>query len=255
LSHQGSPRLLGPQDPPPFIARNLGAATPYLVVCDHAGRAVPTCLDSLGLPADPFQRHIAWDIGAAALAEALARALDASLLRQTYSRLVVDCNRAPGRPDLFVAVADGEPVPGNADLDPAHAEARLAEIYHPYHDAIAAEIDARCAAGRPPALISVHSFTPAFQGHVRPWHMGVLHDRTSAASTAMLGLLRAEPGLVVGDNEPYAMDDIDYTIPRHAIARGLPYLELEVRQDLIAAEAGVTRFAEMLARLVPHAFA
>ena len=255
LLHQGLPRLLGPQDPPPFVAQNLGAATPWVIICDHAGRLVPGCLDSLGLAADHFQRHIAVDIGAGALSVALSDILGAACIRQTYSRLVVDCNRAPGRSDQIVTRTDGVEPPGNIGLSADQAEARLAEIFHPYHDRIAAELDRRAAAGRLSALVSVHSFTPVFQGFVRPWHVGVLHDRQSQASRIMLDLLAAEPDLTVGDNEPYAMDNIDYTIPRHAIAQGIPYLELEIRQDLIADEAGVARFAELLGRLVPQAFA
>lgn len=254
MSHRGFPTLLGPIDPDPCIAQDLGARSPILLVCDHAGRQVPACLDSLGVPSSEYERHIAWDIGAGALTEALGKTLGATTFRQVYSRLVIDCNRAPGREDMFVTLADGAPVPGNLGLDPAAKSARMDAIFHPYHEAIATEIDTRLAQGRPPALVSVHSFTPAMQGDARPWHLGVLHDGASAASRAMLRLLAAEPGLVVGDNQPYAMDNVDYTIPRHAIARGLPYLELEVRQDLIFDAAGVARFADLLARVVPAAF-
>jgi predicted N-formylglutamate amidohydrolase len=129
--------------------------------------------------------------------------------------------------------------------------ARLDAIHTPYHAAIAAELDRRAALGLPAILISIHSFTPVFQGHVRPWHMGVLHDGGSPTSLRALEALRAEPGLVIGDNEPYAMDGIDYTIPLHAIARGLDYLELETRQDLIANAEGVARFADLLERVLP----
>lgn len=241
-------------DPPPFVACNKGAESPYLFVCDHAGRAVPACLDSLGLEASQFYRHIAWDIGAGAVARLLGEKLDAFVIRQGFSRLVVDCNRTAGRPDMFAALADGVRVPGNEGLGEAGRAARLDEIYRPYHDAIAAELDARAARGLRSVVVSVHSFTPLFEGFDRPWRVGVLHDGTSEASKAMLRLLRAEPGMVVGDNQPYAMDGIDYTIPRHAIGRGLPYLELEIRQDLIADEAGQIWFADLLARLIPRAF-
>ena len=145
--------------------------------------------------------------------------------------------------------------PGHLDLDAAARQGRLDEIYAPYHDRIASELDARAARALPTAVVSVHSFTPVFGGVARPWRMGVLHDRASASSQAMLALLAAEPGMVVGDNEPYAMDAVDYIIPRHAIARGLPYLELEIRQDLIADPAGQAQFADLLARLIPLAFA
>jgi predicted N-formylglutamate amidohydrolase len=222
-----------------------------MLVCDHAGREVPTCLDSLGLPPDEYARHIAWDIGAGALASELGRRLGAWTVKQTYSRLVIDCNRAPDHPGLIVHQADGAVVLGNEDLSMAAVLARLDAIHTPYHAAIAAELDRRAALGLPAILISIHSFTPVFQGHVRPWHMGVLHDGGSPTSLRALEALRAEPGLVIGDNEPYAMDGIDYTIPLHAIARGLDYLELETRQDLIANAEGVARFADLLERVLP----
>ncbi len=250
----GFARLLGPNDPPPTIVQNSGARTPYLLVCDHAGRRIPASLDSLGLGEAALARHIAWDIGAAEVASALGSALGAFAIQQVYSRLVVDCNRGPGRTDLMAATADGEDISGNRDLAPAGAAARMAEIHAPYHARISAELDRRAQDGQAAALVSIHSFTPVFQGHERPWHMGVLHDGGSAASRAMLALLRAEGDLVVGDNQPYAMDGIDYTIPRHAIARGLPYLELEIRQDLIEDPAGQAAFAARLARLIPRAF-
>jgi predicted N-formylglutamate amidohydrolase len=247
--------LLGANDPPAVVVENAGARTPYLLVCDHAGRTIPQSLDSLGLPSEEYERHVAWDIGAGDLSSQLGRRLGAWTIKQTYSRLVVDCNRAPDHPGLIVETADGSRVPGNLDLTPADVRARLDAIHTPYHAAIAAELDRRAAEGLPAVLVSIHSFTPVFQGFVRPWHMGVLHDGASEASRRALEALRAEPGLVVGDNEPYAMDGIDYTIPLHAIARGLDYVELETRQDLIADAEGVRRFTDLLERALPRLFA
>jgi len=225
-----------------------------LVLCDHAGRATPARLNRLGLGDEAFEWHIAYDIGAAELSRDLARRLDAPLIEQAYSRLVIDCNRSPERADAIPDVSDGTAIPGNAALAPAQVQARIAAIHTPYHDAIAAEIDRAIAAGSPPALILIHSFTPVMGGVARPWHAGVLHQG-NRLSLEMLALLKAEPGLTIGDNAPYAMDDIDYTAPRHAGARGLEYLELETRQDLIADAAGQARFAELYARLIPQALA
>ncbi len=225
-----------------------------LIVCDHAGRATPARLHRLGLADEAFERHIAYDIGAAELSRDLARRLNAPLIEQTYSRLVIDCNRAPGRADMMPEVSDGVIIPGNAALTEAEVQARISAIHTPYHDTIAAEIDRALAAGAAPALILVHSFTPVMGGVQRPWQVGVLHQG-HALSLAMLALLKTEPGLTVGDNAPYAMDEIDYTAPRHAQARGLHYLELETRQDLIADAAGQAWFAELYARLIPQALA
>jgi len=246
--------LLSAGDPTPVRVQTGRLDAGVLVVCDHAGRATPGRLDRLGLADEAFERHIAYDIGAADLSRDLARRLDAPLIEQVYSRLVIDCNRAPGRADMIPEVSDGTTIPGNAALSKAQVKARIEAIHTPYHDAIAAEIDRGIAAGSPPALILIHSFTPVMGGFQRPWQVGVLHQG-DALSLAMLALLQAEPGLTVGDNAPYAMDEIDYTAPRHAQARGLQYLELETRQDLIADATGQARFAELYARLIPKALA
>jgi len=249
--------LLGPDDPAPVIAVNPGGASAFLLLGDHAGRAIPHRLGDLGLPPREVERHIAWDIGVAALGDRLATALDAAFIRQAYSRLVIDCNRRPDAVDAAPAVSDGTPIPANAELSGADVAARREAIYAPYHDHIAAVLDQRAALGRPTALFCLHSFTPEFGGVPRSWRFGVLHRGDSALSRWMLALLRDALGEAVGDNQPYAMDTVDNTVPLHADPRGLDYLELEVRQDLIADEAGQTEVAALLAGLLaqalPHA--
>lgn len=251
-----SQRLLASGDPQPVIARNLGAEAPWLVICDHAGRAVPGRLTDpgglkLGLPDPVFDLHIAWDIGAAGVADRLAERLGCGLIRQAYSRLVIDCNRDPARPDAIPATSDRIAIPSNAALSPADRDERIEAVHTPYHAAIAQAVAA--GAGRLKALILVHSFTPVMGGVGRPWTTGVLHHGASPLSSAMLWRLRGEAGQTVGDNEPYAFDAIDYTAPRHALANGLDYLEIEIRQDLIAGEAGQAEWAERLSRLLPLA--
>ena len=245
-----SDRLLGRGDPAPAAAQDFGVGSPFLLVCDHAGQAVPARLDRLGLPDAAFETHIAWDIGALGFAERLAKRLGSTLIWQTYSRLVIDCNRDPDHPGAIPTVSDRVVIPGNADLGVVERGLRIAEVHTPYHARIAAEIDARLEAGRPPLLICAHSFTPVMQGEARPWHVGVLHGGRSPASEALLALLRAEGDLVVGDNQPYAMDGTDYTAPTHAWARGLDVIELEIRQDLLADEQGQAGFADRFARLL-----
>ena len=242
-------------DPTPVGVQNPGAASPFLLVCDHAGRAVPRALGRLGLAEGEFDRHIAWDIGALNLASRLADRLGTCLIHQAYSRLVVDCNRAPGHPQSIVEMADGALVIGNQGLAPDEVSLRVRSIHTPYHLRIAAELDARAAAGLETLLICIHSFTPVMAGFARPWHVGVLHGPASSASQALLTLLRCEPGLVVGDNQPYAMDGADYTAPLHAWNRGKDVLEIEVRQDLIEDDAGAIGMAELFARLIPAAYA
>jgi predicted N-formylglutamate amidohydrolase len=255
-SVNGSITLLAPDERSVAIAMNRGAASPFLLLGDHAGREIPRSLAGLGLPNPELERHIAWDIGIAGLGALLSAALDAAFIRQRFSRLVIDCNRDPGRPDAVPEVSDGAEIPGNLALSADARHARVAEVAWPYHAAIAAELDQRAARSLPTTLISLHSFTPKMNGLDRPWRFGVLHADDSPYSRVVLARLRAEFGeAVVGDNQPYKMDEVDFTIPFHASRRGLDYLELEVRQDLVADAAGQAEIAAIVARLLPAALA
>jgi predicted N-formylglutamate amidohydrolase len=248
--------LLAPDERTVTLALNTGAASPFLLLGDHAGREIPASLGDLGLPEVERTRHIAWDIGVAGLGARLSQALDAPFLRQRFSRLVIDCNRDPDRADAIPEVSDGVQIPGNRALAPAARQARTAEVAQPYHAAIAAELDARAERGLPTTMVSLHSFTPSMNGVARPWRFGVLHAGNSPYSRAVLAGLRADLSeALVGDNEPYRMDEVDFTIPHHAGARGLDYLELEVRQDLLADDAGQAEIAAILAPLLPRALA
>lgn len=250
-----SRKLLGRDDPSPVIVTNPGAASPILLIGDHAGREIPERLGSLGLSAKDLDRHIAWDIGVAALGLRLSEALDATFVRQVYSRLVIDCNRVPGAAGSIAEVSDETLIPGNAEISPNDARMRLDEIYQPYQDAIAAALDQRRSEGRQTVVVSLHSFTPTMQGQARPWRYGVLHRGDSSLSRRMLELLRGVMGEQAGDNQPYSMNEIDNTIPLHADARGLDYLELEVRQDLIATEEGRLEALKLISQLLPQALA
>jgi len=238
------------------VVLNRGANSPFLLLGDHAGREVPKALQDLGLPAAELDRHIAWDIGVAGYGARLSEALNATFIRQRFSRLVIDCNRDPARADAFPEVSDGAQVPGNRDLHPAERLVRITDIAAPYHAAIAGELDDRAARRLPTTLIALHSFTPSMNGFDRPWRFGVLHADNSPYSAAVLARLRAEFGeAVVGDNQPYRMDEVDFTVPHHAGGRGLDYLELEVRQDLVADASGQAKIAAIMARVLPAALA
>ena len=246
-----SKRILHRDDPSPTHVTNPGGKCRLLLIGDHAGRAIPKGLNQLGLTPADLDTHIAWDIGIAGLGDRLAARLDACFIRQTYSRLVIDCNRRPGAPAAMPEVSDGVTIPGNLGLDAQAMVARRAEIYQPYQDAIAAELDRR--ADRQTILVSLHSFTPVMQGHVRPWRMGVLHRDDSAFSSRVLAILQRQLGDAAGDNAPYRMDGTDNTVPLHADPRGLDYLELEVRQDLIAEPSGQAAIADGLERVLTEA--
>lgn len=241
--------LLTPADPAPFEICGAGGTARALLTCDHASRAFPEALGRLGLAEAATWRHIAWDIGAAALSRALAGRLDAPLVLAGYSRLVVDCNRRLEDPSCFVTLADGDRVPGNEGLSESGRRARATACYEPYHKAIATQLKAFHHAGIVPALIAVHSFTPVMGGKARPWHVGVLWDKDGRIARPLLERLRSEAGIVVGDNEPYSgRHPSDYTVDRHAESAGLPHVCLEVRQDLLETPAGVARWTDILGR-------
>jgi predicted N-formylglutamate amidohydrolase len=245
--------LLASDEPVAFRVDQEDGRSPFLLICDHASAVVPRQLSSLGLCAQDLGRHIAWDIGAAAVALRLAARLDAVLISQSYSRLVIDCNRPPGSPQSIVRLSEATPIPGNESVSAAEALARETEVFRPYHERIRTELDTRAANRRDTILIAMHSFTPVFHGHRRPWHAGLLYNRDRRLAEVLLRCLREEPGLTIGDNEPYAVsDETDYTIPEHGERRGVLHVGIELRQDLIAGEAGQSEWAERLSRVLLH---
>ena len=250
----GEYRLLAADEPSPVIAVNRDGSSPFVIVVDHAGRNLPRALGDLGLPASELQRHIAWDIGAFEVARRMAAALAAPLVAQHYSRLVIDCNRDPGVASSIPVVGEWVDIPGNQGLSRSQAAARRAEIFDPYHGYIRALLDARQAAGRPTILVAQHSMTDVFKGERREMHAAVLYNRDRRFAGVVLDLLRAETGLVIGDNEPYFVSDAtDFTVPRHGEARSLPHVEIEVRQDLLRDSAGQDEWGRRLARILREA--
>lgn len=250
------PPLLSPGESVPVTTLRAESASPFVILCDHACNRIPEKLGRLGLPESEIARHIGWDIGALGTSLRLSEALDAPLVYQNYSRLVIDCNRQSGVPSSIPLRSEVTDIPGNADLSEAERQARYEEILLPYHARISALLDARAVRGLPTCLILMHSFTPVFHGQARPWDVGVLFDRMPGYSRAVMALLAEDASLTVGENEPYAVgDETDYAVPVHAYPRRLPYVELEIRQDLIAAEGGQRDWAARLTRLLPQAWA
>jgi predicted N-formylglutamate amidohydrolase len=242
--------LLGAAEVPPVFEENAAGRSPFLLTCDHYGRLIPQALGDLGVSASELTRHIAWDIGIAGVAGQLAKHLDAHLIAQRYSRLVIDCNRPPCVASSIPPISEATTIPGNEGLTRAAAEARQKSIFDPYHRRIADVIDQRLRENMPTVLVALHSFTPVYAGSARPWHIGTLYHRDTRLPPLLLQLLRAEGDLVVGDNEPYAVSDqTDYTIPVHGEARGLMNSGIEIRQDLIADQAAEKQWAERLARV------
>jgi predicted N-formylglutamate amidohydrolase len=239
--------LLSPDEPSPVLACRRDGASNFVIAVDHASRRIPRFLGTLGLPAHELERHIAWDIGALEVARAASASMDAPLVAQNYSRLVIDCNRRPDEPSAIVQLSESTVIPGNIDLPDEQVAARRREIHAPYHDHLQGLLDERIHAGRRTILVVQHSMTNIFRGIRREMHAAVLYDKDRRFAGCLLDALRREPGLIVGDNEPYSgKQRIGYTTPHHGERRGIPHVEVEIRQDLIQSAAGQTEWSERM---------
>jgi predicted N-formylglutamate amidohydrolase len=231
---------------------NPAGRSRILLLCDHATNIVPEDVagGDLGLPPQEMARHIAWDIGVAGVTETLSGLLDAAALLTRFSRLVIDPNRGEDDPTLVMRLYDGTLVPANRAVGPAEIERRLEAFHRPYHRAVAAAIERLAAAGRAPALVAIHSFTPRLKGRPpRPWQVGILWHRDGRIALPLIARLRAE-GFCVGDNEPYSGELEGDTMSRHGTRNGLPHVLIELRQDLIATPEDQRLWAERLAPML-----
>lgn len=252
VSAPSDPQIAAAKDDPPFERIDGDRSGGLLLLCDHASNRVPAPYGDLGLPPGAFERHIAYDIGCEALTRRLAATTGAPALMTRFTRLLIDPNRGEDDPTLVMRLSDGAVVPGNATVDAAERERRIARFHRPYHDAIDAELDAMAETGVTPAIVSIHSFTPAWKGVPRPWHVGILWDADPRISVALIAALRSDGDLVVGDNEPYDGALKGDTLYRHGTARGLAHTLIEVRQDLIADPGEASAWADrLLERLEP----
>ena len=217
------PRILRPQGPGRFV-----------LFCDHASNYIPVDLHDLGLPPPELARHIAWDIGAAGVTEALSEILDAPAIFCNTSRLVIDCNRRLNASDLILEVSDGTIIPGNRHLSEAAKAARIERWFHPYHDAVESVLLEREARGVQSIAVSIHSMTASLAGIPRPWKIAISSHLDRRLVDPVLAALRRPGDVLVGDNQPYDLDpEVDYSIPFHALRRGLRHLQVEFRQDEI----------------------
>jgi predicted N-formylglutamate amidohydrolase len=251
--------LLGEDDPPVFLVERAQGSSVFLLTCDHAGREVPRKLASLSLSEHELSTHVAWDLGVAELGRRLSARLDAFLIVHNYSRLVIDANRPPGAPDSIPTLSERTRIPANEGLASSDARKRFEELFQPYHQRIRHELDGRRTRACLSVLVALHSFTPVYMDEGRRWHVGVLYGRDARLGRLVREGLRSDAALIVGDNQPYSVSDAsDYTIIVHGEQRGIPHVEIEIRQDLLASESGVQSWAERLAGVleeaVPHLF-
>ena len=227
-----------------------------MILCDHASRNIPTELHNLGLPDVELARHIAWDIGAAGITEALSEIFEAPAVLSPASRLVIDCNRHLDAADLIPERSDGTVIPGNLNLSASDRALRIERWFHPYHAAVEAVLDERAARGAASIVLSIHSMTDNLAGNPRPWQIALSSDKDRSLAQSLIDVLRRSSDIEVGDNQPYSMEpDIDYSVPFHALRRNLPYLQVEFRQDEVqdapAQVCWARRFANALTEALP----
>ncbi len=240
---------------PAAIVENASGKGGVVLICEHAGQLLPESLGSLGLDTEAMSTHIAWDIGAAGLAGALSKQLDAPLIMQRYSRLVFDCNRVLEAPDAIVEVSDGVEIPANQHLSAAEKKSRFDQVYTPFDRAIEQVIDDCLQQGTSPAIVCIHSFTPLFKGEQRSLDLGIIHDTSDtsfAAYTLELGRQSGQYSAAL--NQPYeAGDGVTHTLAMHGVRRKLSNVMFEVRNDLIRDIQGQAQWAERLGSLISGA--
>lgn len=249
-------RLLADADGGPVSITNATGGSDILLVCEHASNRIPAALGTLGLDPEVLESHIAWDPGAFEVARRMSAILDATLISQNFSRLVYDCNRATGAHDAMPAISEIYEIPGNRDLPELEQQRRIIEIYTPFHEALADTIEQRTHAGRHPVIMTMHSFTPVYHGKMREVELGILHDWDTRLADAMLDCASRFTEMVTRRNEPYGPGQgVMHTIDTHAAPRGLYNVMIEVRNDLIADEAGQDRVARELVAMLQAALA
>ncbi len=224
---------------------------PFFVFCDHASSAIPDDLNCLGLPDDLLDTHIAWDIGAGALAISLAEQLSGRVYCSAFSRLIIDPNRDPAATDLIPVASDQIPIPGNQMLSEEQRQERIERFHTPYHEQLQARLESMLARGpQNPLVISIHSFTNRLMGAVeeRPWPVGFLWREDEPSARSMIAFLQGETGWKIGDNEPYDARVFNYTVDRHIGPRKLRHITVEIRQDMLAETQDIARMAELVAR-------
>jgi predicted N-formylglutamate amidohydrolase len=229
--------VLAKDEPPTVRVENAKGAGKCVIVCDHASNRIPKALGTLGLSAAALKKHIAWDPGTEDIGLHLSKALDAPAIISGYSRLVTDLNRGHDSDECMREVSDKVKIPGNVALTPTEKTQRLDEIFWPYHRQVDLTLRRYLERGVAPVLLSIHSFTPKMDGQRRPWQLGILWNREEELAKALIARLRRDnPGINVGENEPYSLKSENFTkntVSTHAESRGLPYVIVEFRQDLV----------------------
>lgn len=235
--------------PDPVEIHNEDGSSDIVLLCEHASHHMPSEYADLGLSSVDRLRHIAWDIGAAEVTRGLVERLNAPAFLSTYSRLLIDLNRPIEAGSSIPQLSETTDIPGNIGLSDDEKARRAARIFTPFHDRVAAHITAREKAGRKVKIVAIHSFTPVFKGNVRPWHAGILYDRSHELAQMVIDGLRSDPTMNVEGNVPYTVSrDDDYAIPVHGQDRGHDAILVEIRQDLVSTPQGIAEWTDRLAK-------
>lgn len=229
-------------------------AAPFFVFCDHASNDIPADLRCLGIPEDFLGTHIAWDIGAGALSEAIAKSLNGTLFACTYSRLIIDSNRDIHAKDSIPRVSDEIPIPGNQMLGEAEIRDRIDRFHTPYHQRLGSALDQFSEDCERPFIVAVHSFTSRLMGAAddRPWHVGLLWRDDEESARAAIKFLQRKTDWSIGDNEPYDARVFNYSVDRHISPRRLPHLTLELRQDLVSDDGAIAETTSILSEMIDY---
>ena len=228
-------------------ALNEDGRSDIVLICEHASNHMPAEYRQLGLPDGELVRHIAWDIGAEAVARGLSARLDAPCFLGTYSRLLIDLNRPLSSPTSIPVHSESTDIPGNMNLSDEDRQRRIDSMFTPFHDRVSQHLDLRMSQGRKTRIVAIHSFTPVFFGKTRPWHAGILFGKSSDFAQAIIDYLSEDAAMVIGANQPYVIDRMeDYAIPVHGEDRANPAILIELRQDLLGTEAGILEWTNRL---------
>jgi len=242
-------KILAANEPPPFKVINRRGNGAGLIICDHSSKRVPRSLKGLGIKKSDLNRHIGWDIGTENIGRRMSKALDMPAVLACYSRLVVDLNRAPDHSECIIGESDHTKIPANARLSKKARARRIKEIFWPYQKQLGRQVGCIIKKGQVPLLLAIHSFTPEMNGVERPWHIAILWNKQKKIARKLVAEIRNNhPALLVGENEPYTLKDQRFsgsTIWRHAEKRGLPYVFVEFRQDLVDTKEKAVQWADI----------
>ncbi len=235
----------------PYKIFNVNAASRLLILCDHASNHIPSKYNNLGLNPNEIKRHIGWDIGAMNLSKKLSKNLNATLITSGYSRLLIDCNRPFAVPEAFIKKSENTIIPGNIKLSKKEKIQRAKKYCIPYRTKIQNILKIRMKKNIVPIIISVHSFTPVYNGKFRPWHLGLLFRKEKRLFTLLKKELNKNKTIKIGINKPYKCNlKGDFSIPYFAESNGLPCILLEIRQDLINSQSGVSKWSKKIEKLL-----